>query len=77
MTNMWKILKEMGILDHLTCFPRNLYAGQKATARTRHGTADSFQIGKGLSGLYIKNLPADAGATGSIPELGRSPWRRE
>ena len=47
MTNMWKILKEMGIPDHLTCLPRNLYAGQKATVRTRHGTTDWFQIGKG------------------------------
>ena len=43
----WKILKEMGILDHLTCL-RNLYAGQEATVRTRHGTTDWFQIGKGV-----------------------------
>ena len=45
---LWKILKEMGILDHLTCLLRNLYAGQKATVRTRHGTMDWFQIGKGV-----------------------------
>ena len=43
---LWKILKEMGILDHLTCFLRNLYAGQEATVRTGHGTTDWFQIGK-------------------------------
>ena len=42
-----KILEEMGILDHLTCLLRNLYAGQEATVRTRHGTMDWFQIGKG------------------------------
>ena len=45
---LWKILKEMGIPDHLTCFLRNLYAGQEATIRTGHGTADWFQIGKGV-----------------------------
>ena len=44
----WKILKEMGIPDHLTCLLRNLYAGQEATVRTRHGTTDWFQIGKGI-----------------------------
>ena len=44
----WKILKEMGIPDHLTCFLRNLYAGQEATVRTGHGTTDWFQIGKGV-----------------------------
>ena len=44
----WKILKEMGIPDHLTCFLRNLYASQEATVRTGHGTTDSFQIGKGV-----------------------------
>ena len=42
----WKILKEMGIPDHLTCLLRNLYAGQEATVRTGHGTTDWFQIGK-------------------------------
>ena len=44
---LWKILKEMGIPDHLTCFLRHLYAGQEATVRTGHGTTDWFQIGKG------------------------------
>ena len=42
---LWKILKDMGIPDHLTCLLRNLYAGQKATVRTGHGTTDRFQIG--------------------------------
>ena len=45
---MWKILKEMGIPDHLTCLLRNLYAGQEATVRTGHGTTDWFQIRKGV-----------------------------
>ena len=45
---MWKILKEMGIPDHLTCLLRNLYAGQEATVRTEHGTTDWLQIGKGV-----------------------------
>ena len=43
---LWKILKEMGIPDHLTCLLRNLYAGQEARVRTGHGTTDWFQIGK-------------------------------
>ena len=47
-TNDGKILKEMGLPDHLTCLLRNLYAGQKATVRTGHGTTDWFQIGKGV-----------------------------
>jgi len=47
-TTNWKILREMGIPDHLTCLLRNLYAGQEATVRTGHGTTDWFQIGKGL-----------------------------
>ena len=45
---LWKILQEMGIPDHLTCLLRNLCAGQEATVRTGHGTADWFQIGKGV-----------------------------
>ena len=45
---LWKILKEMGIPDHLTCFLRNLYAGREATVRTGHVTSDWFQIGKGV-----------------------------
>ena len=50
---MWEILKEMGIPDHLTCLLRNLYAGQEATVRPRHGTTDWFQIGKALCQGYI------------------------
>ena len=45
---LWKILKEMGIPDHLTCLLRNLYAGQEAIVRTGHGTIDWFQIRKGV-----------------------------
>ena len=45
---LWKILKEMGIPDHLTCLLRNLYAGQEARVRTGHGTTDWFQTGKGV-----------------------------
>ena len=45
---LWKILKEMGIPDHLTCLLRNLYVGQKATVRTGHGTTDWFQTRKGV-----------------------------
>ena len=45
---LWKTLEERGIPDHLTCLLRNLYAGQEATVRTRHGTMDWFQIGKGV-----------------------------
>ena len=55
---LWKILKEVGIPNHLTCLLRNLYAGQEATVRTRHGTTDWIQIGKGVStsGLYVVTL---------------------
>ena len=49
---LWKILREMGIPDHLTCLLRNLYAGQEATVRTGHGTTDWFQIGK----EYVKGV---------------------
>ena len=45
---LWKLLQEMGIPDHLTCLLSNLYAGQEATVRTGHGTKDGFQIGKGV-----------------------------
>ena len=70
-TTNWKILKEMGIQDHLTCLLRNLYAGQEATVRTRHGTTDWFQIGKGvhqgcilspcLFSLYAEYIMQNAG----------------
>ena len=61
---LWKILKEMGIPDHLTCLLRNLYAGQEATVRTAYGTTDWFQIGKGvhqgcLLSLCLVNLYAE------------------
>ena len=61
---LWKILKEMGIPDHLTCLLRNLYAGQEATVRTGHGTTDWFQIGKGVCqgcilSSYLFNLYAE------------------
>ena len=50
---LWKILQEMGILNHLACLLRNLYAGQEATIRTRHGTTDWFQIRKGVHQVCI------------------------
>ena len=68
---LWKIMKEMGITDHLTCLLRNLYAGQEATVRTGHGTTDWFQIGKGvrqgcilspcLFNLYAEYIMKNAG----------------
>ena len=68
---LWKILKEMGISDHLTWLLRNLYAGQEATVRTGHGTIDWFQIGKGvwqgcilspcLLNLYAEYITQNAG----------------
>ena len=68
---LWKILREMGIPDHLTCLLRNLYAGQEATVRTGHGTTDWFQIGKGvhqgcilspcLCNLYAEYIMRNAG----------------
>ena len=50
---LWKILKELGIPDHLTCLLRNLYAGQETTVRTGHETTDWFQIGEGVRQGYI------------------------
>ena len=68
---LWKILKEMGIPDHLTCLLRNLYAGQIATVRTGHGTTDGLQIRKGvhqccilspcLFNLYAEYIMRNAG----------------
>ena len=55
----WKIPKEMGISDHLTCLLRNLYAGQETTVRTGHGTTDWFQIGKGVCQDCIFNFYAE------------------
>ena len=81
---LWKILQEMGILDHLTCLFRNLYAGQEATVRTGHGT-DWFQIGKGvrqgcilspcLFNLYTEYIMRNAGleeAQAGIKIAGRN-----
>ena len=54
---LWKIFKDMGIPDHITCLLRNLYAGQEATVRTGHGTTDWFQIRKrNMSRLYIVTM---------------------
>ena len=68
---LWKLLQKMGIPDHITCLLRNLYAGQEATVRTRHGIIDSFQIGKGVSqscisspslfNLYVEYIMWNAG----------------
>ena len=82
---LWEILTEMGILDHLTCLLRNLYAGQEATVRTGHGTTDWFQIRKGvcqgcilspclfnlLTEYIIKNVGLDETQTG-IKIAGRN-----
>ena len=71
LNKLWKILKDMGIPDHLTCLLRNLYAGHEATVRTGHGTTDWFQIGKGvhqgcilshcLFNLYAEYIKQNAG----------------
>ena len=69
---LWKILKEMGMSDRLTCLLRNLYMGQEATVRTRHGTMDWFKIGKGVCqgcilspcflNFYAEYITSNAGA---------------
>ena len=74
---LWKILKEMGIPDHLTCLLRNLYAGQEATVRPGHGTKDWFQIGKGIHqgcilspcffNLYAEYIMRNAGLESRLP----------
>jgi len=82
---MWKILKQMGIPDHLTCLLRSLYAGQEATVRTGHGTTDWFQKGKGvrqgcilslcLFNLYAEYIMRNAGleeAQAGIKIAGRN-----
>ena len=76
---LWKIFKEMGIPDHLTCLLRNLYASQEATIRTRHGTTDWFQIGKGvcqgcilspcLFNLYAEYIMRNAGLDEAQDEI--------
>ena len=82
---LWKILQEMEIPNHLTCLLRNLYAGQEATVRTRHGTTDWFKIGKGvhqdcilsscLFNLYAEYIMQNAGlgeAQAGIKTAGRN-----
>ena len=82
---LWKVLKEMGISDHLTCLLRNLYAGQEATVRTGHGPMDCFRIGKGvcqgcilppclfnLYAEYIMRNPGLEEAQAGIKIAGRS-----
>ena len=82
---LWKILKEMGIPDHLTCLLRNLYAGQEATVRIGHGKTDWFQIGKGvhqgcilspcLCNFYAEHIMRNAGleeAQAGIEIAGRN-----
>ena len=74
---LWKILKEMGMPDHLTCLLRNLYAGQEATVRTGRGTTDWFQIGKGvhqgcilsarLFNFYAEYIMRNAGLESRLP----------
>ena len=81
---LWKILKEMGISDHLICLLRNLYTGQEATVRTGHGTTDWFQIGKGvrqgcilspcLFNLYAEYIMRNAGL--KEPQVGIKIARR-
>ena len=76
---LWKILKERGIPDHLTCLLRNLYAGQEAIVRTGHGTIDWFQIGKGvhwgcilspcLFNLYAEYIMRNAGLEETQAEI--------
>ena len=84
-SKLWEILQVMGILGNLTCFLRNLYAGQEATVRTGHGTTDWFQKGKGvrqgcilspcLCNLYAEYIMRNAGLTeaqGAIKIAGRN-----
>ena len=80
---LWKILKEMGIPDHLTCLLRNLYAGLEATVRSGHGTIDKFQVGKGvhqdcilspcLFNLYAEYIMRNAG----LDEAQAESWNQD
>ena len=71
---LWKILKEMGIPDHLTCLLRNLYAGQRATVRTGHGTPDWFQIGKVHQGWILSPCLFNLYAEYIMKTLG---WKKQ
>ena len=73
---LWKILKEMGIPDHLICLLRNLYAGQEATVRTGHGTTDWLQIGKGVRQGCILS-PEKAMASHFSTLAWKIPWTEE
>ena len=71
----WKILKEMGIPDHLTCLSKNLYAGQEAIVRTGHGTMDWFQIGKGVhQGCVMSPCLFNIYAEYILRNSGRRQW---
>ena len=75
---LWKILKEMGVPNHFSCLLRNLYAGQEATVRTRHGTMDWFKIGKGIEEGYISSpCLFHLYATQSSTLAWRIPWTEE
>ena len=83
---LWKILKVIGIPDHLTCLLRNLHAGQKATVRTGHGTTDWFQIGKGvcpgsilspcLFNLYAEYIMRSAGLEEAQAGIKKYCWEK-
>ena len=74
-TTNWKILKEMGIPDHLTYFLRNLYAGQEATVKTGHGTTDWFQVGKGVHVLkWRDNQKAWASDLPQLKQQEKTLW---
>ena len=84
--NLWKILQEMGIPDHLTYLLRNLYAGQEATVRTGHGTTDWFQIGKGvrrggillpcLFNLYAEYIVRNVGLDEASTSWNQDCWEK-
>ena len=83
---LWKILKEIGIPDYLTCLLRNLYAGQEATVRTGHGTTDWFQIGQGvcqgcilspcLFNLHVEYIIQNAWIDESQAERNQDCWEK-
>ena len=83
---LWKILREMGIPDHLTCLLTNLYAGQEAAVRTGHGTTDWFQIGKGvrqrcisspcLFNFYAEYIMRNAGLEQTFTSWKQDCWEK-
>ena len=75
---LWKILEEMGKPDHFTCLLRNLYASQEATTRTRHGTTDWFQIGKGVrQGCILSSCLFNLYAEYIMRNAGLDEWQAE